>query len=141
MLSVKGLITPHKQIVLQVGWFNPLLIATDADGDFEPKKGDSVIAGALVDTGATKSCITKALAEKMRLLPDGSEPVLGVHGPKTTSTYTVGVFIAELNFILPELKVYEVGNLNEQIQSILGMDILLQGTFQLDKQQNFTFSV
>lgn len=146
MPCVKGTITPKKQIILPVVWFNPMLttIASVPGGvKIRPSKngGISTTVGGLVDTGATGSCITQGVAQSIKSNPDGNEPVTGVHGTKIVNTYTVGLFIPQIKFLLPGLKVTEVDNLGGNAESILGMDILLQGTFQLDFQGNFIFCV
>lgn len=100
------------------------------------------VVKALVDTGATVSCISAELAEKIGILPDGKELVCGVHGEKEVNTYTPTLFIPQINFMKEKIKVMEVNFRKEdECQAILGMDILCQGTFQLDFSGNFVFCV
>jgi len=47
--------------------------------------------GALWDTGATNSVITKKVVETLRISPTGIAPTYGVHGRSEVNTYIVDI--------------------------------------------------
>lgn len=59
----------------------------------------SVNLPALVDTGATLSCIDSSLAGRLRLPVVDRKPVIGVHGPVETDFYAAQIYIPALNWV------------------------------------------
>lgn len=124
------------RILLKVGFFNP----DNAQRTEKQVSAQCYEVMALVDTGATHSCITSKVAQQIDLYPDGKTEVGGVHGRKAVNTYTPSIVIAEIGLVQERLQVTEVVFSNTDIcQAIIGMDILQTGVFQLDFSGNFIF--
>ncbi|MBA3526739.1 MAG: aspartyl protease family protein [Sphingomonas sp.] len=107
---------------------------------------------ALIDTGATGTCITEAAARKLNLEPSGVVGVQGVNGADYHPSY-----IFKLGFV--DLQQDELGYQNprfdlfdEEIEGprfdcgaadfdvLLGMDVLSRGTLTISKLGTFKFS-
>jgi hypothetical protein len=52
---------------------------------------------ALLDTGASSTCISSKVVDEVSLQPTGKMPVIGVHGRTPTNTYqfTVGLIVPQ----------------------------------------------
>jgi len=107
---------------------------------------------ALVDTGATTTCITKTAADKVGLLPVGKVPVQGVSGVSFHDTYVFKVaFAFEAIGTEPDMPVASVqifdfpiegADLNleqSQFDVLLGMDIISRGSLKIDGDGSFSF--
>ena len=134
-----------KQIVIPVFLASKVSIKESVDVDRNKKVDvhmeDRAQCSALVDTGATNSCIGSDLAEKMELQPDGLIEVRGVHGKKPSKLYTVGLAIPDIGFVLPGLSVCEIDTTGSSYDVLLGMDILTRGVLTMDFGGNFVFCI
>jgi predicted aspartyl protease len=63
-----------------------------------PKTGESILTKALVDTGASMTCIPKALAENLRLEISGQRMVSTVGGPFLCTDYVVDIKVRDRQF-------------------------------------------
>ena len=63
-----------------------------------PKLSD-VSLPALVDTGATLSCINSSLAERLQLPVVDKKSVIGVHGPVQTDFYAAQIYTPALKLV------------------------------------------
>lgn len=144
MPCVKGIFDREsKQILLRVYIGNPhtLKVKRDRAGDIESDK-DLYPCDALIDTGATHSCITSQIAGALGIKSDGQIQVGGVHGSGKCNSYSVVLVIPEIRYVADGLSVCEVKfSPSKSYQAILGMDILTQGNFQFDFSGNFVFCV
>jgi hypothetical protein len=74
-------------------FFGPtLMVNVGFDPNFKPADGGVPVAsvtamGALVDTGATESCIDSALAMQLNLPVVDRQTISGVHGPKEVNLH------------------------------------------------------
>ncbi len=59
----------------------------------------SVNLPALVDTGATLSCIDSSLAARLQLPVVDKKSVIGVHGPVQTDFYAAQIYTPALNLV------------------------------------------
>lgn len=87
--------------------YDPTLVVNIGfDPDYNPQapKGPPVLAvtglRALVDTGATESCIDNLLAVQLNLSIVDRRPISGVHGRKEANMYLAQVHIPTLNFTI-----------------------------------------
>lgn len=106
---------------------------------------------ALVDTGATRSCLTYDTVGQEKLQRHGKKLVKNVHNMNLHGLYltNVGIFTThrvEGNSLVPEssyyafdepVEVMDIAN-NERFDAILGMDILSKCPFDFDRSGNFT---
>ena len=79
---------------------------------------------ALVDTGAYRSCIDSALAEKLKLWVVNRQPVGGVHGEQPANIHLAQIYIPDLDFSMSGLFAgvhLEAGGLPH---ALLGRDFL-----------------
>ena len=67
-------------------------------GDATPIPKDDVIAQALVDTGASQSCIDNRIAQSLELPVVDKMTISGVGGPKEHNMYLAQIHIPDLNF-------------------------------------------
>ena len=87
----------------------------------------SARVSALVDTGATKTCITRALSEQLDLASSGVNRIQGVYAPFQQTGDTVR--LVHLRVVLPgvrafEVQALEVGELAPGVPVLLGWDVL-----------------
>lgn len=89
---------------------------------------------AIWDTGATSSMISESLAKELKLEPEGSVKVSGVHGIEDAKIYTIDLIFGN-GFTLDKLQVSEAGN-NAGFDVLIGMDIISKGLFIVDGVNN-----
>jgi hypothetical protein len=85
---------------------------------------------AVWDTGATSSMISESLAKELKLEPEGSVKVSGVHGIEEAKIYTINLIFGN-GFTLDKLQVSEAGN-NAGFDILIGMDVISQGILIID---------
>jgi predicted aspartyl protease len=96
---------------------------------------------ALWDTGATNTVITKNIADKLNLKPQGQTKTYHADGESMTNIYYVNVLLPN-NMGFAALRVTE-GKLNG-VDVLIGMDIIKQGDFAIshtDGKTKFTFQM
>lgn len=140
MQCVHGRLLQESQfVVASVVLYNPSEqsnLKADLGKEHSDRKAHNCLA--LVDTGATHSCITRAVADKLRLTHEGTKSVGGIHGERQTNTYSVGLIIPEV-ITLNHLSACEAA-LPDEVGAILGIDVLRHGVLHLDfRANNFTF--
>jgi aspartyl protease len=99
---------------------------------------------ALVDTGASMTCISPQVVQTVGLQP------MGMH-PMVSATHTVPVNVYLVDLLLPfgnaghfqaGVQVMEfAGGPGRPFQMLLGRDILCRGTFTMSFDGHFTFSL
>ena len=94
-------------------------------------------ADALWDTGATNTCISNQLAEKLNLVPIGFEEMHHANGLSIVPTYLINILLSEeIGFSL----IYVLGcDLHEDIDALIGMDIISQGDFAISNFEGNTY--
>jgi Aspartyl protease len=109
---------------------------------------------ALLDTGATATCITKNVADLVGLLPIGKVPIHGVSGLSYHNNYLfyVGFQVARNDFADLPGQVMETHVADVYVQGaeliipggefdvLLGMDILSTGSLAVEGSGTFSFS-
>lgn len=109
----------------------------------DPKLYPIVKARALWDTGATNSCITKGLADKIGLKPF---TVVNVHhavGTTPRNVYKVNIALPN-NIAVPMVNVTECESTAGKFDLIIGMDIITVGDFAItnvDKKTMVSFRI
>ena len=97
---------------------------------------------ALVDTGATHSCIAESVAEQIDLLPEEEREVAGVHGVQKTMLYSVSLILPEIGFLQEAMPVFRITTQPKgNYHALLGMDVLSKGNLHLDFSGNFVFCI
>lgn len=103
----------------------------------------SLTVEALWDTGASGSCISQDVVEKMGLKPTGMTHVLTPSGKDTRYTYLVDVVLPN-NVRIPDLHVIESEIGAQGIGFLVGMDIISAGDFAVSNFNGrtcFTFRI
>lgn len=96
---------------------------------------------ALWDTGATKSVVTKSIAEKIGLIPVGTTNVNHAGGSSVANTYLVNFYLPN-NVGIPGVLVSECPP--SDFGAIIGMDIIASGDLSItnvDSQTWMTFRI
>lgn len=100
--------------------------------------GDTVHgARATWDTGASVSCISRSLVEKMELEPDGMERIVTPSGSPVVDWYYVDVMLPH-HVIVPNVVVCEAELDQQGFDMLIGMDIILRGDFAISNVENST---
>ena len=103
----------------------------------------SLTVDALWDTGASGSCISQDVVEKMHLKPTGMTQVLTPSGKDTRYTYLVDVVLPN-NVRIADLCVIESEIGAQGIGLLVGMDIISAGDFAVSNFNGrtcFTFRI
>lgn len=93
----------------------------------------------LWDTGATGTCISKNVAEQLRLAPVGTTVMHTAAGTITTNRYIVNIELPN-EIAFPFVEVYEAELHDTDV--LIGMDIITSGDIALtnpDMRTTFTF--
>lgn len=148
MLTIKGKLFGGNQPLAR-GVLSNDIPAPDHDGILtSPPNVRHEHVRALLDTGATISCIDKALCERLALQHFGATPVLGIDSTKYVLR---GKFMAKFEFVqsvtgaeqrteLPDyLNAAIVDLSNRNYSVVLGMDVIGIGDFCVHRDQSFVF--
>lgn len=98
---------------------------------------DNIIkVNAIWDTGSTNSCISISLANQLRLQPVRNGELKSSGGSMDTSFYKITFsLIPELTF---KNEVMSFNNCNQNIDFLIGMDIISKGEFNLATNNGYT---
>ena len=94
---------------------------------------------ALVDTGATNTCISNEIASQLKLVPTGTVENHTANGKATVNTFVVDLVLCGGRVHIQRNRVLEV-DLNEQagIEMLIGMDVLRHGDFIITNKDGVT---
>lgn len=98
-------------------------------------KSDKVIA--LWDTGATNTCISEELALKLSLVSTGKIDICGSTGSSEQNTYLVDIILPN-NVKINDLMVIDSSIGKQNLDMLIGMDIIGQGDFAVSNYNNKT---
>lgn len=123
--------------LINVGVLQPGLLA--------PSGGSAVTAfPALIDTGASSTCISPSVAQTVGLQAIGMRPMTSATQSVPVNVYLVDLFLpfGNAGFIVSAAQVLEFAPAGgSPFQILLGRDILCRGTFTLSFDGHFTFSL
>lgn len=105
-------------------------IVSDGLTIINPFSGSAEKTSGIWDTGATNSCISKSLAQKLGLIPIQRSNVLGVHGSEEVNVYLITVVLPNENIKLTTA-VTECNELSTDghVCLLIGMDVITKGDF------------
>lgn len=99
---------------------------------------------ALVDTGATLTCISPSLATAIGVNPIGMRPMVSATHSVPTNVFLVDLVLpfGANSLILPSVQVMEfnAGN-TTPFQVLIGRDIICRGVFTMSFDGHFSFSI
>jgi len=87
---------------------------------------------ALIDTGATITSISRAVATDLSLTPTGRVQTLGVHGPGWSNQYFVNLTFTGSDITLENRLVLDMEPHHEHFDMLIGRDILSAALFIYD---------
>ena len=134
MALLKVQFDPQKGVII------PVFIATakdtvaiDDEKDKEKYTKTLPKFGCLIDTGASRSCVSERLAEKLKLKSLGAIQILTASEKVRMKIYSVTLIIPMVNSfrIFEKIEVAEYGG-GKSHDVLLGRDILMKGIFQTD---------
>ena len=98
---------------------------------------------ALVDTGASHSCISADVAVKAGITPDGEIKMsTPSDADANAKTYTADLVIPGVNLAVSNIMLMESAfPAKNPYQALLGRDILCRGTFHMDFAGNAVFCI
>ena len=148
MSVISGTVDWNRGLIWQVG------IAAKEDGDTNPSNVPQVHASvALVDTGASRTCISATVVSALGLSAVGKASVNTAAGVIEANLYDVHVLVqvrpndpdnlaagmrAE---IVTNLRVMEFTPGNSPYDALIGMDILRRGLLTLSHDGHFSFAL
>jgi hypothetical protein len=99
---------------------------------------------ALIDTGATLTCVSPQVVQAVGLHPSGKRDMVSATQSAPMNVYLVDLVLpfGTAGLHMPDVQVMEfAGSPNNPFQMLLGRDILGRGTFTLSFDGHFTFSL
>jgi predicted aspartyl protease len=139
MPCLTGQFNPSVGILLQVGVLLPGAIPLVAAGGVPMTP-----FAALVDTGASDTCIAPSIAQTLSLTPIGMRPMTSAHHTAPVNVYQVDIVILFGNqgFVLSNHQVVEfAAPPSSPFQVLIGRDIICRGTLSLSFDGHFAFSL
>ena len=136
MPCISGQFDPRQGILLPTGVLPP--------GVLEVSPADLKIQSspALVDTGASHSCISEMIVKALGLVPIGMTDVSGVHGAKACPQFLIDLVITfgATRFVQRGLRVtqFEI-DAGAPFQILLGRDVLCRGALTISHDGHYTF--
>ena len=116
-----------------------LVSPVDIIGDGQKKNG----AKALWDTGATGTCISKEVVTELGLQPVSQRQVLTPSGHAVVNVYLVDIILPN-NVVFKDIAVCDSEIGDQGIDVLVGMDVILNGTFTVSNyggKTAFSFAV
>jgi predicted aspartyl protease len=99
---------------------------------------------ALIDTGASITCIAPTIVQALQLQPRGKRPVASATHVVPMNVYLVDLFLpfGAAGLVLDNQQVIEFAPAaNSPFHALIGRDILARGVFTLSFDGHFTFSL
>lgn len=107
-------------------------------------QNDMHVFNGLLDTGASRTCISARVVSNVGLVPTGKVQILGVTGAKLVNEYRFGIgfLIAQASQPTGEItSQWEMMPIHGSFFDVLvGRDILCQGVFTMSFDGHVTFS-
>ena len=100
-------------------------------------------AQALVDTGASKTSMSRQMAADLALEPCGLIEVQGATGSTKVNTYYVDFILSfgPQSLVVAGMEVCEFDPGKGSFQVLIGRDVICQGVLTMDFSGRFTFSI
>lgn len=139
MPSLSGQFNPRIGPIINIG-----LVAQD-----RLRRGTEIPANALgipalIDTGATSTCISREIAERAGIQPIGMRPMSSATGSEPRNLYLVSLLLpfGTTGLVRPNLQVMEFTPFaNSPFQALIGRDVICLGVLTMSFDGRFTFSL
>jgi hypothetical protein len=99
---------------------------------------------ALIDTGASATCISPGVAQSVGLTPMGMRPMSSATQSVPVNVYLVDLFLpfGNAGLVLPSIQVMEfIQSGGAPFQILVGRDIICRGAFAISFDGHFTLSL
>ncbi len=119
----------------------------------QPEKGRMHLCDALVDTGASKTAITKSVVDKLQLKPSGKIDLQTAGGIVSSNVYDVklGLLIptgqdqvgniqGNIQIMEKTIRAPEFDSGNSPYKALIGRDILSSGVLTLSHDGHYSFA-
>lgn len=140
MPSLSGKFDPTIGVLINVG-----VARANTLGNAAAPSGISVTAfPALVDTGASLTCVSPSLATAIGISPIGMRPMISATHSVPTNVYLVDLVLpfGVSSVVLPSVQVMEFNATNTTpFQLLIGRDIICRGVFTMSFDGHFSFSI
>ena len=103
----------------------------DKSKTYEPKMWTG-----LWDTGASNSCINQRIVDDLSLIPIGNKKISTANGMTIVNSYFVDIGLP--NHVVVKNVLVSCADLGEDIDVLLGMDIITHGDFSITNTNNKT---
>jgi predicted aspartyl protease len=114
-------------------------------GTFTPSfSGNIATFPALIDTGASITCISQNVVQAVPLQPIGMRPMVSATHTVPVSVYLIDLFLpfGAAGFVIQGTQVMEfILEGNNPFQVLLGRDVICRGVLTLSFDGHFTFSL
>lgn len=109
-----------------------------------PQDTEPYMCPALVDTGASRTCIAQSVVNAMGLAPVSKLTMETIGGPVETDLYGVKLTLltdgSELWKTVKQIMAPGIRPTHDRYQAIIGRDILQLGVLKLTPDEHFCFS-
>lgn len=92
---------------------------------------------ALWDTGATGTCVSKELVQKLKLQPIGMQQIQTPSGTAIVNQYKIHIVLNN-EVVVQDVSVIDSEIGNQNIDVLIGMDIITLGDFGISNYENKT---
>ncbi len=102
------------------------------------------VFSALMDTGASATCISSQVAQSVGLQPIGMRPMTSATHSVPVNVYLVDLLLpfGDADYLLNSVQVMEFVPVDgSPFQMLVGRDIICRGTFTMSFDGHFTFSL
>lgn len=118
-------------------------IGVAAPGNLSPHSAADVMTfPALIDTGASGTCVSSVVAQTVGLQPIGLQPMTSATHSVPVKVYLVDLLLpfGSTAFVVPSIQVMEfMQGAGGPFQMLLGRDLLCKGSFTMTFDGHFTF--
>jgi predicted aspartyl protease len=133
------------------GKFDPrlgpiILVGVAPSGTFQPSAATPNLQvqtfNALIDTGASNTCLTRAVADAVGLQPLGMRPMTSASQTTPTNVYLVDLFLPHIAAAVSSVNIMEFRTEDgAPFQMLIGRDIICRGALTLSFDGHFTLAL
>jgi len=108
-----------------------------------PTIGQLTVYPALLDTGASVTCISQSVVQALNLQPIGMRPMASATHAVAVNAYLVDLILpfGAAGLIVSATQVLEFMDGNAPFKILLGRDIICKGTLSISFDGHFSFSL
>lgn len=127
---------PYSAFTTKYNGISNKLICKDVRINYMGLLSRSLIA--LWDTGATRTCISEELAKELNLIPSGKTYINTPSDSSTQNTYLADLYLPN-GVVVRNVMIIDAKIGNQNIDLLIGMDIITLGDFSVSNFNNKTY--